>query len=138
MPWSQRSSRRLPARFGMRRNRPSEATSATPARRASWPAIATELVQPHIATMPYHRFKVGQTVVAPSGGLHALIPRGLHVIVRLLPLAGREAQYRVRSEADGLERVVLESQITVWAPPSEKPAPPKPFQEPPRQHRTKR
>jgi hypothetical protein len=61
--------------------------------------------------MPYHRFKVGQTVVAPFGGPDALIPRGPHVIVRLLPLAGREPQYRVRSSADGLERMVLESQI---------------------------
>jgi hypothetical protein len=39
--------------------------------------------------MPYHRFKVGQTVVAPLGGPHALIPRGPHMIVRLLPLVGR-------------------------------------------------
>ena len=50
-------------------------------------------------------------VVAPFGGPSALIPRGPHVIVRLLPLVGREPQYRIRSDADGLERVVLESQI---------------------------
>jgi len=61
--------------------------------------------------MPYHRFKVGQIVVAPFGGPDALIPRGPHVIVRLLPLVGGEPQYRVRSSADGLERVVQESQI---------------------------
>jgi hypothetical protein len=61
--------------------------------------------------MPYHRFKVGQIVEAPSSGPYALIPRGPHVIVRLLPLVGREPQYRVRSEADDLQRVVLESQI---------------------------
>jgi hypothetical protein len=54
---------------------------------------------------------VGQIVVAPFGGPDALIPRGLHVIARLLPLVGREPQYRIRSDADGLERVVLESQI---------------------------
>ena len=88
--------------------------------------------------MPYHRFKVGQTVVAPSDGPDALIPRGLHDIVRLLPLIGREAQYRVRSVADGLERVVLESQITARVSECENPAPPKPFQEPPRPHRTRR
>jgi len=35
--------------------------------------------------MPYHRFKVGQTVVAPSGVRYALTPRGPYVIVRLLP-----------------------------------------------------
>ena len=37
--------------------------------------------------MPYHRFKVGQTVVAPSSGPGAVIPHGPLVIVRLLPLA---------------------------------------------------
>jgi hypothetical protein len=58
--------------------------------------------------MPYHRYKLGQTVEALPG---ALIPRGPFVIVRLLPLAGGEPQYRVRSTADGIERVVLESQI---------------------------
>jgi hypothetical protein len=31
--------------------------------------------------------------------------------MRLLPLAGKEPQYRIRSDADGLERVVLENQI---------------------------
>ena len=61
--------------------------------------------------MPGHRFKVGQTVVAPSSGPHALIPRGPHVIVRLLPQAGGEPQYRIRSTVDGLERVVLEGII---------------------------
>jgi hypothetical protein len=33
------------------------------------------------------------------------------VIVRLLPLVAGGPQYRIRSSADGLERVVLESQI---------------------------
>ena len=35
----------------------------------------------------YHRFKVGQTVVAPSEGRDQHIPRGPLVVVRLLPLA---------------------------------------------------
>jgi len=61
--------------------------------------------------VPYHRFKVGQTVVAPSGGPHGLIPRGVHVIVRLLPLVGGEPRYRILSKVDGHERGVLESQI---------------------------
>jgi hypothetical protein len=61
--------------------------------------------------MPYHRYKLGQTVEAPSGGPNAVIPHGPFVIVRLLPLAGGEPQYRVRSTADGNERVVLESEI---------------------------
>jgi hypothetical protein len=102
-----------------------------------WPPIATTVVRPHIITMPYHRFRVGQTVVAPSGGPDALIPHGLHVIVRLLPLAGREPQYRIRSEVDGLERMVLESQITAWTPGTEKPVPSKPFHGDRRRHRAK-
>jgi hypothetical protein len=65
----------------------------------------------HMDWMPYHSFKVGQTVVAPFGGLHALIPRGPFVVVRLLPLVGDQPQYRVRSTVDGHERVVTEQQI---------------------------
>ena len=60
--------------------------------------------------MPYHRFKVGQTVVAPSNGGTCTYRPPL-VVVRLLPLANGEPQYRVRSEHDGLDRVVQESQI---------------------------
>ena len=61
--------------------------------------------------MPYHRFKVGQTVVAPSGGPGAVIPRGPLVIVRLLPVADGAPQYRVLSKIDERERVVSERQI---------------------------
>jgi hypothetical protein len=59
-------------------------------------------------------------VVAPSGGRDALIPRGPQVIVRLLPLVGREPQYQVHSTADGHDRAVLESQIILI---EERPAP---------------
>jgi hypothetical protein len=80
--------------------------------------------------MPYHRFKVGQIVVAPFGGPDAVIPRGPHVIVRLLPLAGSEPQYRIRSSADGLERAALESQIrraeASEMPPTDKTRPTRP------------
>jgi hypothetical protein len=61
--------------------------------------------------VPYHRFKVGQTVVAPSGGPHALIPRWVHVIVRLLPLVGGEPRYRTLSKIEGHKRGALESRI---------------------------
>jgi hypothetical protein len=86
--------------------------------------------------MPYHRFKVGQTVVTPTGGPDALIPRGPLTIVRLMPLADGEPQYRVHSSADGLERVVLESHLrrleeTLIERHTEEPEHPKP----PRKHR---
>ena len=74
-------------------------------------AIAVDVAPTHMGAMPYHRFKVGQTVVAPSEGRDLHIPRGPLVVVRLLPLVDGEPQYRVRSEADGLDRVVLERQI---------------------------
>jgi hypothetical protein len=61
--------------------------------------------------MLYHRFKVGQTVVAPTGGPGALIPRGPHLVVRLLPASGSELQYRICSSVDGHDRVVTEAQI---------------------------
>ena len=85
-----------------------------------------------IGAMPYHRFKVGQTVVAPFGGRDLLIPRGPLVVVRLLPLADGEPQYRVRSELDGLDRVVRESQIRLAE--EERSAP---LSEPLREHPTK-
>jgi hypothetical protein len=73
--------------------------------------VAKCVSPPQIHTMPYHRFKVGLTVVAPSGGPGAVIPRGPLVIVRLLPLADGDPQYRVLSKIDGRERVVSERQI---------------------------
>ena len=77
--------------------------------------------------MPYHRYKVGQTVVAPAGGRDALIPSGPYVIVRLMPRVGREPQYRVRSTVDGHERALLEGQIRliVQEPERKEPAPAK-------------
>ena len=70
--------------------------------------------------MPYHRFQVGQTVVAPSGVRDALIPPGPYVIVRLLPPVGGEPHYRVKSAADSHERALLEGQMR---PVAIKPAP---------------
>ena len=64
-----------------------------------------------MGAMPHHRFKVGQTVVAPSGVRDALIPPGPYVIVRLLPPVGSEPHYRVKSAVDGHERALLEGQM---------------------------
>ena len=73
-----------------------------------------------MGAMPHHRFRVGQTVVAPSGVRDALIPPGPYVIVRLLPADGGEPHYRVKSAADGHERALLEAwsqftQCMEWA-----------------------
>lgn len=90
-------------------------------------AIVSEAVRSQIRAMPYHRFKLGQTVVAPFGGQDALIPSGPYVIVRLLPLVGREPHYRVKSTVDGHERALLEAQLRliVQKPAKKEPAPAK-------------
>jgi hypothetical protein len=77
--------------------------------------------------MPYHRFKVGQIVLALLGGPLALISRSCG---RCRLSVGRDPQYRIGSDADGLERVALERQIRrskEAAPPRlDKPDPTKP------------
>jgi hypothetical protein len=64
----------------------------------------------HGRIMPYHRLKIGQTVVPLTPSL----PTGRYTIIELLPLAHDELHYRVRSE-DEHERVVLEEAIRLPA-----------------------
>jgi hypothetical protein len=75
--------------------------------------------------MPSHRFKVGQTVVVSLTDLPpaALKPVGLHQIVRLMPISGRDPQYVVHSVMDGYDRLVLGRQISLpkEAPPTDQP-----------------
>jgi hypothetical protein len=55
--------------------------------------------------MPTHRFSVGQMVsFSPDKGQDG---RGSYTVVRLL----LEAQYQVKSDLDGHERVVRENQL---------------------------
>lgn len=56
--------------------------------------------------MTYHRFKLGQTVVAHAPS----IPSGPYIITRLLPLVGKEPHYQGKSE-NGVVRALMESQI---------------------------
>lgn len=56
--------------------------------------------------MAHHRYKLGQVVTAHAPG----IPPGPYVIVRLMPLVGREPHYQGKSD-DGIVRALLESQI---------------------------
>jgi hypothetical protein len=57
--------------------------------------------------MPYHRFKIDQTVVPSTPNL----PAGRYTIVRLLPLIYGEPHYRVMSKDGQHERAVLEGEI---------------------------
>ena len=55
--------------------------------------------------MPAHKFTVGQMVsFSPDKGQDG---RGSYTVVRLLP----EAQYQIKSDLDGHDRVVRENQL---------------------------
>ena len=61
--------------------------------------------------MVYHKFSVGQKVnFNPGGGGQAHLG-GSYTVVRQLPSENRDFQYRVKSDRDSHERVVLESQL---------------------------
>jgi hypothetical protein len=62
--------------------------------------------------MASHKFSIGQRVSFHSGASGLSRLRGSYTIVRLLPSEARDWQYRVKSDHDGHERVVLESQLT--------------------------
>ena len=61
--------------------------------------------------MPPHGFSVGQIVELVPGKYDGNIPRGAYAVTRLLPNDGSDREYRVRSQQDGHERVVRESQL---------------------------
>jgi hypothetical protein len=56
-----------------------------------------------------HRFKIGQAVnYNPRSGLGA----GVYLIVQLMPAAGDEPQYRIKSETEPRLRSAKESELT--------------------------
>ena len=65
--------------------------------------------------MAAHKFKVGQRVTLHSKR-HGVFAEQFEV-VRLLPFAVGGFQYRIRSTRDGHERVVFESELSVWLTP---------------------
>ena len=58
-----------------------------------------------------HKFQVGDTLQYTPSAFDRGTPRGMYLIMRLLPAEGFGAQYRIKSVTDGHERVVLESQL---------------------------
>jgi hypothetical protein len=61
----------------------------------------------------FHKYRVGEKVsFLPDSGSASHL-RGIYTIVRLLPSETRDRQYRVRSDLETHERVVLESQLAV-------------------------
>ena len=57
--------------------------------------------------MPYHRFKIDQTVVPST----PTVPSGRYIVLRLAPIEDAGPRYRIRRIADGFESLVLEGQI---------------------------
>jgi hypothetical protein len=57
-----------------------------------------------------HKFKIGQSVEL-VGGETRLKPLGTFEIVRVMPTEHGNRQYRIRSLADGHERVALEAEL---------------------------
>jgi hypothetical protein len=59
-----------------------------------------------------HKFNVDPLVdYVPKDVSRLSVPRGAYKITRLLPERDGELQYRVRSAAEGHERVALESEL---------------------------
>jgi hypothetical protein len=65
-----------------------------------------------------HKFTVGQDVEFLPSAYDHNVPRGGYVITRALPGDDFDRTYRVRSKADGLERVIGEAQLRAGVPPS--------------------
>jgi hypothetical protein len=63
--------------------------------------------------MALHRFSVAQKVSFQPGAADLRQLRGSYTVVRALPSETRDQQYRVKSDQDGHERVVLESQLAL-------------------------
>jgi hypothetical protein len=57
----------------------------------------------HNKDMQNHKYRVGQSVVSPSGE---------YEILRLLPPSGDEFQYRIKSKFETYERVIGEELLT--------------------------
>jgi hypothetical protein len=63
-----------------------------------------------VTSMTNHKFKVGQNVLINRPGYDSLRHTAF-LVVRHLPQAQGVNQYRIKSVADGRERVVIESEL---------------------------
>jgi hypothetical protein len=61
--------------------------------------------------MNAHKFKTGQTVTI-AARRYEMTPKGSFTIVCPLPTEHGVKQYRVKSDADGHERVVSEAELS--------------------------
>ncbi len=63
--------------------------------------------------MAAHMFEVGQALFFSPSIFEGASREGTYRVVRLLPADGGDNQYRLKCEADGHERVVRESQLSL-------------------------
>ena len=63
------------------------------------------------ASVPEHKFKVGQSVSFMSGPFGRGGTNGIYKITQLLPPEGDDYQYRIKNGDELYERVVKESQL---------------------------
>ncbi|MBX3447071.1 MAG: hypothetical protein KF895_00485 [Parvibaculum sp.] len=61
--------------------------------------------------MQAHKFQIGETVEFTAGGSYPPAARGQYQVLRQLPSEGAGFQYRIKSLADGHERMVREGQL---------------------------
>ena len=61
--------------------------------------------------MATHKFAVGQALQFSPGLGEDRSKKGRYKVVRQLPETGNMLQYRIKSDMDGHERIVLEDQI---------------------------
>jgi len=62
-----------------------------------------------------HKFRTGQTVKLSPARHDGEAPPGMYTILRPLPVEGLDVRYRIRSDHDGHERVVLEDRLSLLA-----------------------
>lgn len=67
----------------------------------------------HEHSVENHKFIIGQILFFSPGTFEAARSGGTFSVVRLLPPDGGDNQYRLKSVADGHERVVRESQLSL-------------------------
>jgi hypothetical protein len=62
----------------------------------------------------HHIYKTGESVTLVTRKIYSRESLGVFQVVRLLPVEQGGAQYRIRSVADGHERVVVEGELAKW------------------------
>ena len=64
--------------------------------------------------MAAHKFSIGQALHFSPGLRGDSKTKDRYKVVRQLPETGNVFQYRIKSEADGHERIVREDQVERW------------------------